>query len=360
LFSIGQRFRAEDFQIPQHRKALSVGRHQSAAFKNYENKPKQNMTFIASVIAKEGVAMVADSFVTTVEQSIDRDDFIDYLSKSKNKNSIPISDLIKLFQRRAAHTRNFADKLFQFDEYSAIATAGSAYINSIEIKDIVKKIATEMQVDISIYNARTIEDILTEFCEKVKIEVVEHLKTYDCGETDFIFSHFNKTKNTPQIFLIKIKATSKDKFDPLDPNIVTFSDRTHLKILTDGQDGFVDRLIFGSLYINTTEIKEHFLKYILKTCKPKGLKKKEIIDTVSEFGFLEKIVSEDFFSIKFRQLSLQEAVDLASLLIKIIMDIQVYTEKIPTVGGLIRLAVIHKDSGFQWISGDKILPSKII
>jgi hypothetical protein len=318
------------------------------------------MTFIASVIAKDGVAMVADSFVTTVEHSIDRQDFIDYLSKSQTKKSIPISDLIDLFERRPSHTRNYADKLFQFDKYSAIATAGAAYINSTEIKDMVKLIASEMQIDQSVYYARDIEDILKEFCERVKKEVLEHLKRYDCGETDFIFSHFNRFKNTPQIFLIKIKQLSKDKHNPADPEIVTYSERTHLKILTDGQDGFVDRLIFGSLYTNTTQIKQHFLNYILKTCKPKGAKKKEIIETITKFAFLETIVTADVFSIKFRELSLQEAVDLAALLIKIIMDIQVYTEKIPTVGGLIRLAVIHKETGFSWISGDKILPSKII
>lgn len=318
------------------------------------------MTFIASVIAKDGIAMVADSFVTTVEQSIERDDFIEYLLKSKTKKSIPISDLINLFRQRPSHTRNYADKLFQFDKYSAIATAGSAYINSTEIKDIVKTIASEMQSDEVAYYARDVEDILKEFCSKVKDEVLLHLKKLDCGETDFIFSHFNRSKNHPQLFLIRIKQLSKDKHNPSDPEIVTFSDRTHLKILTDGQDGFVDRLIFGSLYTNTTRIKKYFLDYIIKACKPKGVKRKQITETIENFTFLEKIVTEDVFSIKFRQLSLQEAVDLASLLIKIIMDIQVYTEKIPTVGGLIRLAVIHKETGFRWISGDKILPSKII
>lgn len=320
------------------------------------------MTFIASVIAKDGLAMVADSFVTTLEYSIDQSQFIDYLIKSskKNKTTIPLKDIIGLFIQRASHTRNFADKLFQFDNFSAIATAGSAYINGKEIKDIVKAIASEMQINEEVYYAKQIEDILKEFCDKIKEEVIEHLKSYDCDETDFIFSHFNKKENKPQLFLIKVKSLSKDRFDQADSEIVTFSNRTHLKILTDGQDSFVDRLIFGSLYVNITDIKDHFLKYILKNCKLKGFKKKEIIDTVNDFSFLENIVKEDVFSIKFRELSLQEAVDLATLLIKIIMDIQVYTEKIPTVGGLIRLAVIDKETGFHWISGDKILPSKII
>lgn len=304
--------------------------------------------------------MVADSFVTTVESSIDSDDFITYLSKSNSKKSIPIAELIGLFNQKAAHTRNYADKLFQFDNFSAIATAGSAYINGVEIKDIVKGIAIEMQTDKVAYYARDIEDVLKEFCEKIKGEVIEHLKNSDCDETDFIFSHFNRKEDKPQIFLIRVKHVSKNKHDPNDPDIVTYKEKSHLKIVTDGQDGIVDRLIFGSLYTNITQVKEHFIDYILKVCKPKGAKKQQIVQTINEFAFLEQLVKEDVFSINFRELSMQEAVDLAALLIKIIMDIQVYTEKIPTVGGLIRLAVIRKETGFSWISGDKILPSKII
>ncbi len=81
------------------------------------------MTFIASVIAKKGVAIVADSFVTTVEHSIDRNEFVDYLINTNPKKSIPIADIVNLFKQKASHTKNFADKLFQFDDYSAIATA---------------------------------------------------------------------------------------------------------------------------------------------------------------------------------------------------------------------------------------------
>jgi hypothetical protein len=118
------------------------------------------MTFIASVIAKDGVAIVADSFVTTIDYSIDRDTFIDYLNQKTNQKSIPVKDLVDLFNKKPSHTRNFADKLFQFDKFSAISTAGSAYINGKEIKDIVKSIALEMQKDEGVYYARDIEEIM--------------------------------------------------------------------------------------------------------------------------------------------------------------------------------------------------------
>lgn len=304
--------------------------------------------------------MVADSFVTAVEQSIDLDSFVDYLDSTKNKNSISISDILTLFKKHPSHTRNFADKLFMFDEYSAITTTGLAYINQKEIKDIVKSIATEMQVDKSVYYARDVEDVIKEFCDKIKVEIVQHLKERDFGDTAFIFSHFNRKENKPQAFHIQINQLTKGDYDISSSDIITYQDRSYLKILTDGQSGFVERLIFGSLYKNVTEIKKQFIDYILKTFKPNKGKKKAIIDYIKDFEFLRETVQDDVFSLKFRELSLQEAVDLAALLVKITMDIQVYTEKVPTVGGLIRLAIISKEKGFEWISGNKIASSKII
>lgn len=56
-------------------------------------------------------------------------------------------------------------------------------------------------------------------------------------------------------------------------------------------------------------------------------------------------------------LSLQQAVDLASLLMKIEINFQKYTENIPTVDGVIKLAIIDKD-GFKFISGNEILKSE--
>lgn len=320
------------------------------------------MTFIASVIAKDGIAIVADSFRTTVTHSLDEEQFVDYLSnrKDKAKTSIPLTDIVRLFEEKASHTRNYVDKLSKFDEDSAVATSGAAYINRKEIKDIVRQIAAEMQADLNAYNAKSIEDKLQEFCDKIKIEVLDHLKNLSMGETDFIFSHYNRTKNEPQVFIIKIKKIDKDKYDPADTTLVTYEERTSLGIITDGQDTFVDRLIFGSLYTNMHRIKKGVLNYIFKKCKPKKTKKDEITKEINHIDFLKDTVTGDVFSIKFRELSLQEAVDLVSLLIKIVMDIQVYTEKIPTVGGVIRLAVISKDKGFEWISGDKIIPPKII
>lgn len=57
--------------------------------------------------------------------------------------------------------------------------------------------------------------------------------------------------------------------------------------------------------------------------------------------------------IKLSDLSLQQAVDLASLLMRLEIDFQNYTEEISTVGGVIKLAVIDKQ-GFRYLSGHEI------
>lgn len=319
------------------------------------------MTFIASVIARDGVALVADSFVTTPERSLEEDKLIEFVTKRGNKRqSVTFTELGALFERRPSYTRNYMDKLVQFGRFSAVTTTGQAYINKKLIKDIVIDIATKMDVDSASYNTKTIDEILQQFCDLIKIEVTEHLKTRPLSNTSFIFSHYNNIEDKPQIFNIIINEAAKDQDISKNADAITFADRSYLKIVTDGQDTFVDRLIFGSLYRKAYDVKQIFKEYVVKKLKPKKEKKNEIIDCIDHIDFLRDTVQADIFSIQFRELSLQEAVDLASLLMKIVMDIQVYTEKIPTVGGLIRLAVIKKGKGFDWISGHEIIKPRII
>lgn len=74
-------------------------------------------------------------------------------------------------------------------------------------------------------------------------------------------------------------------------------------------------------------------------------------------GFLPNQFWEDMKINRLADLSLQQAVDLASLLMKIEINFQKYTENIPTVGGVIKLAIIDKDD-FKFISGNEILKSE--
>ena len=318
------------------------------------------MTFIASVIAREGVAIVADSFTTSMERILDEDTFIEYLKDAPVKTEVQTKKLATLFKKKPSYTRNYTDKLFQFGKDSAITTTGMAYLNGKLMKDLVGEIAQKMKAASAAFKAKDKAKIVDEFAAHIKTELLEHLKKLNATDTDFIFSTYDHKKNAPRVFVISIESIDKEHFDPANPDLVKIEDRSHLKVITDGQDIIVDRLIFGSMYRSFYDVREEFLKYLWTKIDISELGKSEIEKEVRDFDFLRGLIMKDFFYIKFRELSLQEAVDFATLLIKIVMDIQVYTEKIPTVGGVIRLAVISKQNGFKWLSGDEIIKPKII
>jgi hypothetical protein len=76
------------------------------------------MTFIASVIAKKGVAIIADSLVTSMERVIDYDTFLKFFrdkAKSTPVDEIKIepSEVISLFERKPSHTKDYEEKLFE-------------------------------------------------------------------------------------------------------------------------------------------------------------------------------------------------------------------------------------------------------
>lgn len=56
---------------------------------------------------------------------------------------------------------------------------------------------------------------------------------------------------------------------------------------------------------------------------------------------------------KLKQLSIQQAVNLAFLLMKVEIEFQQYTKDIPAVGGVIKIATIDKN-GFKFIGGNDI------
>lgn len=318
------------------------------------------MTFIASIIAKEGIAIIADSFGTTMEQSLDKNKLLEYINKAEYEKNMPINELSGLFTKKPSYTRNYVDKLFKFGDFSAITFTGAIYINGKEIKEIIRSIAIDLLVDTPSYKAKDISIILEEFCEKLRSEVIQHGKVHDLTSTQFIFSHFNTSEGISQIFLIEVKGIVKDIFQENDPNLIVCQDQTYLGIVTNGQNTFVDRLLFGSLIDHIADVKSEIINKVVRILNLNDVNKKVLTQSINDADFLKQMVVDDIFSIKFRELNLQEALDLAALFIKIVIDIQVYTEKIPTVGGLIKLAYIHEEKGFNWISGHNLIASKMI
>lgn len=314
-----------------------------------------DMTFIASVIAKDGVALIADSLVTTTKPVMEFADLYQYLKDKEDKNgqngqTIEISELVTLFQSRPSHTKDYEEKLFQYDDYIGITTAGSAQINGERISSVIERISKELTI-IKGYNNKKVETKVKDFCLELEKVVKEHLSNNEnIGITTFIFTYYEWKKRQTHLFRIKVNPANKKDLQNANFKFVEHTKCYDIEnVVCDGQNGISERILYGDFFkvigITRTVVERMEKEHTLKLTDE--YKDKLIKETIPD-------VERDLKIAKLRGLSLQQAVDLAYLLMKIEMDFQKYTEDVPTVGGVIRLAIIDKE-GFRFITGKDIM-----
>lgn len=320
------------------------------------------MTFIASVIAKKGVAIIADSLVTSTNRIIEYDNFLDFFeSKTKGTSvkeiKIDPKDILALFERKPSHTKDYEEKLFKYDNYIAITTAGSATINNKRLAVIVNEMIAKNKKDKG-YPGKKIETKIKEFAAQLNKEIAEHLNTYEeIGHTTFIFTHFVKTKETTIVYKLEVLPNSKEFNKGAHFNGTKYKLMPDFhRVVCDGQNRISERILFGELdfFLDIAPILIH--KVIEKLAVNRAeLPPDFIVDILNDAkSYLPMQFFDDMKINKLADLSLQQAVDLAALLMKIEVNFQKYTENIPTVGGVVKLAVIDKE-GFRFISGNEIL-----
>lgn len=319
------------------------------------------MTFIATVVAKKGLAVIADSLVTSMKMIIEYDRLIDYLAQKSTENpdspvSLTANDLATLLQLKPSHTKDFEEKLFMYDKYTAVTTAGGAVINGKRIEYLIKDAIKANRKD-SGYKNKRISTKVNDFCDFLRKEVKEHVsKSPNIGKTTFIFSNYSKTTEITTIYKVQVWECDAEQlknaaFDPISSSKM----EDFKKVVCDGQSRTSDRIIFGE----TDFFFEIVPKIIDKVINDLKISETNIPENykVNFFSEAKSILPKSFFDdMKFSRmadLSLQQAVELASLLMKIEINLQKYTENIPTVGGVIKLAVVDAD-GFRFISGNEI------
>lgn len=320
------------------------------------------MTFIASVIAKKGVAIIADSLVTSMERVIEYNTFLNFFKEKFEEtpiNEIKMEphEIISLFELKPSHTKDFEEKLFQFDKFTAVTTAGAASINKKRIEYIIKEFTLKNKN----HKTRKFENQIKDFSEYLGKQAIEHLRANGyISNTTFIFTHYNRLKETTTIYKVEIIPCSKKDIRNAAFNCIHYRKmEDYYRVVCDGQNRISERILFGEIDF-FLEITPQIIERVIEKLKilteniPPGFVKDFLAEAKS---FLPRHFFEDMKINRLADLSLQQAVDLASLLMKIETNFQKYTENIPTVGGVIKLAVIDKD-GFRYISGNEILQSE--
>ncbi len=136
------------------------------------------MTFIASVIAKRGVAIIADSLVTSQMPILHYRDFLQYLEKKVENGTVVLEEIKGLFNYEPVYTKDYEEKLFELNRYTAITTTGAAYINGKNISDIIHDFKIE-QLDIVDWLGINIATHVDNFKKYLNSQIREHLTKFD-------------------------------------------------------------------------------------------------------------------------------------------------------------------------------------
>jgi hypothetical protein len=319
------------------------------------------MTFIASVIAKDGIAVIADSLVSSFTQILDRTDWEDFIEKKRNELkqkkgfSFSEDEITELFQPKPSHTKDFENKLFEYDEYTLISTAGFAIINKKRIVNLVAEIKKKTQKNKRSYKQQGITRKINEFCALLYHEVHSHItENGHIGETTLIFSHFDKSSSKPEVFKVNIQPSAN--INSIEIKVTKIAEL----IVCDGQPGIAYRILYGGI-LDGLQIKNQIIESVKNELEKLNISEKNLLpddffkkldETHTEEIFSSQISDAQMFHIS--NISLQQAADLAYLLLKVERDFQVYTKEIPTVGGHVKLATINED-GINFILGKSII-----
>lgn len=326
------------------------------------------MTFIASIIAKTGVVLIADSLVTETRSVAEYEDFLKYIKdktdQAKDKEiKIDPAEISALFKRKASHTKDYENKIFEYNKFMAITTAGVAKINEKRISALIGEAKVKLKPATPTNSKSTNKDkVIEEFKLFIESEVKEHLKNHSSiRPTVFIITHYSKDDNKTSIFKLEVLNSSQKDLEKEGHKFTSLTKQAdHMTVVCDGQNRISERILFGDINI----LLELIFKVAVKMAEDFGIPQDKI-DAAYLRGLVQnrEIISldiiEDIKITKLTELSIQQAVDLAALLMKIEIDIQKYTENIPTVGGVIKIAVID-EGGFHYIAGNTIkLPETV-
>jgi hypothetical protein len=323
------------------------------------------MTFIASVIAKDGVAVIADSLMTTSEPVISKQAISKYISdKTKNPSgpsadvSITFEEIVGLFEYKKSFTKDYEEKLIEYDRYTCVTFTGSASINGIKISKLIYDLIERNKKNRKVYNKKKILTKVNDFTKFVEIEAKKHLRNKNSiGDITFIITHYNPKIKKTDIYKIDIKSSDKNAL--LNGTKFVNYKKTYdwEKVVSDGQNKITTSILWGHLNSLPVFMKNVAPLLIDNLVKELNIDRSQITsELVSKVTNLDRMPEAIFNEVKLAglELSLQQATDLAALLMRVEMDFQKYLEDVPTVGGVIKLATISK-KGVEFICGDSIL-----
>jgi hypothetical protein len=309
--------------------------------------------------------VIADSLATSMEKVVSYDRFINYLKRkqeSANGSEIRIGhdEIVQLFEKKPSHTSDHAEKLFQFDEFTAITLAGASQIGGKMIESLIQELAT-INGQNKDYQSRAVIARFTDFCEFMDSKARICIAAKDrLGKSILLFTHYETITERTTIYRIIIgkpvmKSAEKGRWEYVSCERIS-GDRY---IVSEGQNHVSKRILKEESKFSLGVIPYIVIPYIIEKMSkdfnlPPGSISIDYVQQLLDEVYLNRQSDNLTIQASLSNLSLQEAVNMAYLLLKMEITFQANTEKIPTVGGRIKIAVIDKH-GFRYITGHNIL-----
>jgi hypothetical protein len=236
-----------------------------------------------------------------------------------------------------------------------IMTAGIASIGNRTIKSLLREF---ISIDKAFqtkrptnYTVNSIGTRIKEFIwERYQNEYPENKPR---PELEFLICGYDKQSPIPAVYRIYYEENMFKMRKNLDDFGIVFG----------GQMQEIQRIVFGSDYANRCKIVDRNVSLLLKyhelltrECRSRG----ENIDLPlpntygSELYFFNEAFDLDGFDARWGDFSEQNAIECVDFFINIMVKSQQFSSRLPTVGGDIHVAVLTKDKGFRYISGEEL------
>lgn len=325
------------------------------------------MTTTVSFLSRNCVVIGCDSLATTTTSMINPYPIIDKYFDEDNDYKLKEDDegnpLLKDFDDLNSYIESIpynqlpsVTKIFNLKPTNmGVLFAGISVINDRSIKNLIDDFLTIEEINDylkkSSFTVSGVSKRLKNFIGE------EYDKEYGNKEfkpeLEIIVSGYSKNHNKPEVYKIKFEEDGK--------KVEEEAGRGEYKIVFGGQHDVIQRVVYGLDFSN-------FLNFIRRAHKLindyNEILQEELDEEENDFTIpkVESVIRKlnitssswtSGMSSDWSNFSEQASIDFVDFLVDIMIKSQQFSNKLPTVGGKIHLAIITKSEGFKWISKEE-------
>lgn len=321
------------------------------------------MTTLAAISTKDALIMGCDSLASVTVPMISPFDLTNFFDPQNNyelKVDQGGKPLLRNFDILFDHAQyipynhmTHVDKLFSLSPLEmGVMITGLASIGNFTVKNMINQFKASDKAfkggkKPPNYTVKSISERLLEFIRKYyDAQFAEKQKPY----LEFMIGGYDKQKHIPTILRIYVHDNKiEETFD-------------NFGIVFGGEMKEIQRLVFGADQINNIKIiersKELIYNYrnsISDILKEKNIEMEIPEPNIKDFSPFQNNWGLDGFEANWGDFSERNAIECVNFFIDIMIKSQQFSNKLPTVGGDVHLAIITKTEGFRTLikNGDK-------